>query len=91
MTERRKVHVLINPASGILPSLNPLIHALYRHWEMPKTELTIQFSSSMEDGREKARKAIASGTEIMLVAGGDYLETWKFIESNIFGLKKAAT
>ena len=71
MVPRRKVHVLINPASGILPSLNPIIHGLHRHWETPENELTIQFSSSMEDGREKARQAVNAGTEVMLAAGGD--------------------
>jgi diacylglycerol kinase (ATP) len=71
MGKRRKIHVLINPEAGLVPSLNPLIHALYRYWETPGNDLTIQFSSSKEDGREKTRNAVDSGAEILLAAGGD--------------------
>jgi len=71
MKHRRRIRVLINPESGLIPSLNPVIHALYKHWERPEHDLTIQFSTSKEDGRDKTRKAIAEGAEVLLVAGGD--------------------
>ena len=51
--------------------MNPVIQALHRYWETPENNLSIQFSSSKEDGKEKARKAVDEGAEVLLVAGGD--------------------
>jgi diacylglycerol kinase family enzyme len=71
MSGKQQVHVLINPDSGIWNPFNAMAHAFLEHWETPDRELTIQFSTSKEDGRTKARKAVEKGADILLVVGGD--------------------
>jgi len=71
MSGRQKVHILINPDSGVLNPFNAMAHALLEHWETPDRELTIQFTTSKQDGRRKARKAVDEGADVLLVVGGD--------------------
>lgn len=71
MSAKQKVHVLINPDSGIWNPFNAMAHGLLEHWETPDRELTLQFTTSKEDGRTKARQAVEKGAEVLLVAGGD--------------------
>ncbi len=48
-----------------------ICRGLVRHWEKPDCDLSIQFSVSPEDGRAKARRAVADGADVLLAAGGD--------------------
>jgi len=71
MSHQRKVRVLINPRSGIGTSFNRTRDALLEHWDLPGTDLSIQYSKSKEDGQAKARRAADEGVGTLLVAGGD--------------------
>jgi xylose isomerase len=52
---------------------------------------TFEANSRMTNRIWQLLDQVDNGQLARLMAGGDYLETWKFIESNIFGLKKTAT
>lgn len=71
MSHQGKVRVLINPNSGIGSSFTRTRDALLQHWDLPGTELTFQFSKSIEDSRNKVRRAMDDGVGTLLVAGGD--------------------
>ncbi len=71
MSHSRKVRVLINPSSGIGNSFTRTRNALLAHWDLPRTELTFQFSKSKEDSKNKVQRAIDDGVSTLLVAGGD--------------------
>lgn len=71
MSTSRKVRVLINPGSGLGAPIARICRALIRHWETPECDLSVQFSLSPEDGRAKARRAVADGADVLLAAGGD--------------------
>ncbi|MDZ4199410.1 MAG: diacylglycerol kinase family protein [Kiritimatiellia bacterium] len=67
----RRVRVLINPNSGAQLQRGTLPRQMQKSWDVPGVDLTYQFSLSIEDGREKARRAIADGVDTILVVGGD--------------------
>lgn len=71
MNSKKKVRVLINPGSGVGSPIERICKALVKHWEKPDIDLSIQFSTSKEDGQEKTRKAIEENVETLLIAGGD--------------------
>lgn len=71
MTNSHKVRILINPNSGLGFALDRIRGALIEHWDKPENDLTIQFSTSKEDGQAKARRAVKEGVGRLLVAGGD--------------------
>lgn len=69
--EKKKVRILINPNSGMGTALDQIREPLLEHWDLPETDLSIQFSKSKEDGRAKARRAVEDGVGRLLVMGGD--------------------
>ncbi|MGE4489157.1 MAG: diacylglycerol kinase family protein [Kiritimatiellales bacterium] len=71
MKPEQKVRLLINPHSGLGTALDRIRDALLNGWDLPGTDLSIQFSKSKEDGQEKARRAVEDGVQRLLVAGGD--------------------
>jgi diacylglycerol kinase family enzyme len=71
MTSGNKVRILINPNSGLGFALDRIRGALIEHWDKPGNDLTIQFSTSKEDGQAKARRAVDDGVGRLLVIGGD--------------------
>lgn len=71
MKPGNKVRILINPNSGLGFALDRIRGALIEHWDKPGNDLSIQFSTSKEDGQEKARRAVEDGVGRLLVAGGD--------------------
>ncbi len=66
-----KVRILINPNSGMGFALDRIRDALIEHWDKPGHDLSIQFSTSKEDGQDKARRAVEDGVGRLLVIGGD--------------------
>jgi len=66
-----KVRLLINPNSGLGSALDRIRDALLEYWDLPGTDLSIQFSKSKKDGQAKARRAVEEGVGRILVAGGD--------------------
>jgi diacylglycerol kinase (ATP) len=70
-TDLKKVRLLINPNAGMGTELEQIRQSLLDHWDLPGTDLTIQFSKSKQDGQEKAKRAIEEGVQTLLVAGGD--------------------
>ncbi len=71
MSHQGKVRVLINPSSGTGSSFTRTRDALLKHWDLPGTELTFQFSKSKEDSKNKVERAIEDGVGTLLVVGGD--------------------
>jgi diacylglycerol kinase family enzyme len=71
MTAGNKVRILINPNSGMGVALDRIHGALIEHWDKPGNDLSIQFSTSKEDGQAKARRAVEDGVGRLLVIGGD--------------------
>ncbi|QHI67960.1 diacylglycerol/lipid kinase family protein [Tichowtungia aerotolerans] len=69
--DRKKVRLLINPNSGMGTALDRIRQSLLDHWDLPGTDLTIQFSKSKEDGQDKVKRAVDEGVHTLLVAGGD--------------------
>jgi len=69
--KKKKVRILINPNSGLGGALDKIRQPLLDHWDLPETDLSIQFSKSKEDGQAKARRAIEDGVGRLLVAGRD--------------------
>ncbi len=67
----RKVRVLINPKSGLPRQFTRMRQALDQHWDIAGTDLTYQYTQSMQDGMEKAQRAVEEGVDIVLVSGGD--------------------
>lgn len=66
----KQVLVLINPKSGG-GSPYRYISAVERIWDTPEHDVSFQFSQSVEDGAAKVSRAIARGTDTVLVVGGD--------------------
>lgn len=66
-----KVRILINPNSGMGFALDRIHEALIKRWDIPGNDLSIQFSTSKEDGQAKARRAVEEGIGKLLVIGGD--------------------
>lgn len=71
MKTGNKVRILINPNSGMGVALDRIREALIENWDLPGNDLTIQFSTSKEDGQAKARRAVEEGVGRLLVIGGD--------------------
>jgi diacylglycerol kinase family enzyme len=67
----RRTLVLVNPKSGLPWSFGVLRKAVSRSWESAGGGVYYQFSTSAEDGYAKARDAVKSGFDCVLVAGGD--------------------
>lgn len=67
----RRVRVLVNPRSGLPAAFTPMRRALDATWDTEGIDLSYQFTQSIEDGREKARRAVENGVDTLLVAGGD--------------------
>ncbi len=67
----RRVLVLANPKSGVPRSFATMRQALDKTWDRPGVELFYQFSGSKDDGIAKARRAVESGIDTILVSGGD--------------------
>lgn len=70
-TARQRVLVLINPRSGLGLSTAALFNAFERYWAHPEFILTYQFSRTVEDGKDKVRRALREGTDTVVVVGGD--------------------
>ena len=68
---KQKVRILINPNSGLGTALDQIRQPLLKYWDLPETDLSIQFSKSKEDGQAKARRAVEDGVGRLLVMGGD--------------------
>lgn len=66
----KQVLVLINPKSGVGGPYR-YIAAIEKVWDTPENDVSFQFSQSAKDGAEKVRRAIARGTDTVLVVGGD--------------------
>jgi YegS/Rv2252/BmrU family lipid kinase len=71
MKTGNKVRILINPNSGLGFALDRIRGALIEYWDKPGNDLSIQFSTSKQDGQDKARRAVEDGVGRLLVAGGD--------------------
>jgi len=71
MSDQRRVHVLVNPKSGFRWSFTAVRRAFDRFWEAEEVDLVYQFCQNVEDGRDKARRAVEAGSDIVAVVGGD--------------------
>ena len=71
MNTVEKTRILINPTSGLGGAIDRIRGSLIKYWDKPGADLSIQFSTSKEDGQAKARKAVEEGVKKLLVAGGD--------------------
>lgn len=67
----KQMLVLINPKSGISSPVTALLPAIEQIWQPHCSNIIYQFSHTAEDGRTKARNAVAAGTDVVLVIGGD--------------------
>ncbi|MDD3604901.1 MAG: diacylglycerol kinase family protein [Kiritimatiellae bacterium] len=67
----KQVLVLINPRSGISNPAAALLPAIEQIWHPHCPNIIHQFSHSADDGRSKARNAVAAGADVVLVIGGD--------------------
>lgn len=67
----RRVRVLINPHSGTRGFTFALLRHIEEAWSAPGVDVAYQISGDIEDGREKARRAVADGVDSVLVVGGD--------------------
>ena len=63
--------MLANRRSGMGWSFDQMQRAMDRTWDVEGTDLTYQFCQNVEDGVDKARRAMDAGIETMLVVGGD--------------------
>ncbi len=66
----KQILVLINPKSG-LGGPYRYISAIEKAWDTSEHDVSFQFSQSAEDGAAKVNRAIARGTDTVLVVGGD--------------------
>jgi diacylglycerol kinase family enzyme len=71
MTAKRQVRVLMSPRSSTGWAAGSIQEALEDSWDVAGVELTYQLSKSIEDGKEKAKRAVESGVDTLLVVGGD--------------------
>jgi len=70
-TTNQKVRILINPKAGLGVNMDRILQPLLDRWDLPETDLSIQFSKSKADGQAKARRAVEEGVGRLLVMGGD--------------------
>ncbi len=68
---KQQTRILINPNSGLGTALDRIREPLLEYWDLPDTDLSIQFSKSKEDGQAKTRRAIEDDVGRLLVVGGD--------------------
>ena len=71
MSKPLQVVVLINSKAGVATSLESVILSIGEQWDRPGVDLVFQLSQSVEDGQAKARKALASSVDTIIVVGGD--------------------
>lgn len=71
MKKEKKVRVLINPRSGFSVPIRTICKAIMTYWEDNNCDVVYQFCRSVDDGIEKAGKAISDGVDVILAAGGD--------------------
>jgi len=67
----RRVLTLVNTRSGLPWSFSAFRAEMDRTWDVDGVELCYQFCRSVQDGIEKARRAVERGVDTILVAGGD--------------------
>lgn len=67
----RRVQVLMNPRSGRAHVIAEVVRAINRYWDHERCDVSFQFSNDEQDGRRKARRAVAEGVDTVLVLGGD--------------------
>lgn len=65
---KRKVHVVINPASG---RPKPILHTLNRVFKQADVDWDISLTKARGDAERFAREAAAGGVDIVAVYGGD--------------------
>ena len=68
---RQRILVLVNRRSGVLSGFETIQAAVERFWDVENAEVFFQSSKDAADGLRKARRAVESGTGVLLVAGGD--------------------
>ena len=73
MYASRNIRVLLNPKSGAAPpvAIANTLYAIQKHWDVEGVHVTYQFSKDVQDGKQKARRAVEEGVDVVLVAGGD--------------------
>ncbi len=64
----RKIHVVINPASG---QPQPILHTLNRVFRTAKVDWSISITQQSGDAESFARQAAASGADVVAAYGGD--------------------
>jgi diacylglycerol kinase (ATP) len=64
----RKIHVVINPASG---QPQPILHTLNRIFREAKADWSISITQKSGDAENFARQAAASGADVVAAYGGD--------------------
>jgi diacylglycerol kinase (ATP) len=67
----KRIHVLINPRSGLGQSLGRIVHAFEAAYASQRAELVYQVSRDVDDGRTKAARAVEAGVDQLIVVGGD--------------------
>lgn len=70
-TNARRVHVLVNPRSGVAKSLSATLKAIEAAWAEQGAVVSYQFSNNVADGVAKARLAVAEKVDSLVVVGGD--------------------
>ena len=65
---KRKVHVIINPASG---RPKPILHILNRVFKQAEVDWDISLTKARGDAERFAREAVAEGVDIVGAYGGD--------------------
>ncbi len=63
--------ILINTRSGLGRTGARLFDELRREWADAGYEMSLEYSASIEDGKEKASGAVHNGADTILVVGGD--------------------
>lgn len=66
-----KIRVLVNPKSGVRWSFKAVQQAIDKTWGAPKRDITYQFTNDINDGVQKAQRAVQQGVDLLLVVGGD--------------------
>ena len=69
----RNIRVLLNPKSGAAPpvAIANTLYAIHKYWDREGVNVSFQFSKDVQDGQQKARRAVEEGVDALLIAGGD--------------------
>ncbi|HEY8241458.1 MAG TPA: diacylglycerol kinase family protein [Kiritimatiellia bacterium] len=67
----KRIHVLMNPRSGLGQSLGRIISAFEKEFARDAVELSYQVSRDIADGRAKAGRVLDAGVDTLIVVGGD--------------------